>query len=210
MKLSLFGDLVTEGLLDEEQLAECQEEERETGQPLDRILKQKGYVSESVLLEVLARRLRIPYIGDLEDFEVPKVFVQKVPSHFARNYNLVAIEEQGMGLKVATCDPLDIHPMDDLGAMVGMMVEPVIAPRSEITSLINRAFQKSSADVNELLEGLEEDEILGLAEEIDETEDVLDIANKAPIIKLMNTIMFEALKIRASDKIGRASCRERV
>ncbi|HCW43681.1 MAG TPA: type II secretion system protein GspE, partial [Planctomycetes bacterium] len=80
-----------------------------------------------------------------------------------------------------------------------LVIEPVISTRSEITALINRAYQKSSADVDELLEGLDDDELIGIAAEIDETEDVLDIANKAPIIKLMNTIMFEAQKNRASD-----------
>ena len=199
MKLSIFDDLVTEGMLTEDQLLECRDEERDTGQPLDKVLRQKGYVSENVLLELLARRLRLPFVSDLADVVVPSSFVSKVPAQFARTYNLIAIEESGRGLKVATCDPLDIHPMDDLASMLGGMAEPVVATRSEITSLINRAYQRSSADVDELLEGIEDDEILGLAAEIEESEDVLDIANKAPIIKLMNTILFEALKIRASD-----------
>jgi len=199
MKLSLFDDLVTEGVLTEDQLIECRDAERATGQPLDKLLRQKGYVSEAVLLEMLARRLRLPFHSDLSETQVPAVFVQKVPAQFARTYNLIAIGESAGGLLVATCDPLDIHPMDDLAGMLGMMVEPVVASRAEITALINRAFQRSSADVDELLEGIEDDEILGLAAQIEESEDVLDIANKAPIIKLMNTIMFEALKIRASD-----------
>ena len=179
MKLSIFDDLVTEGMLTEDQLLECRDEERDTGQPLDKVLRQKGYVSENVLLELLARRLRLPFVSDLADVVVPSSFVSKVPAQFARTYNLIAIEESGRGLKVATCDPLDIHPMDDLASMLGGMAEPVVATRSEITSLINRAYQRSSADVDELLEGIEDDEILGLAAEIEESEDVLDIANKA-------------------------------
>ncbi|MFN0060401.1 MAG: GspE/PulE family protein [Planctomycetota bacterium] len=199
MKLALFKDLVHEGHLSEQQLTECLEDERLSGEPLDRILRQKGYVTEIALLQMLARRLRLPYLAQLEDIEVPATFREKVPAHFARNYNLVGVEQSNGVLKVATCDPLDIHPMDDLASMVGFAVEPVVAPRGEITSLINRAYQRSSTDVDELLEGLEDDEILGLAAEIVESEDVLDIANKAPIIKLMNTILFEALKLRASD-----------
>ncbi len=156
MKLSLFDDLVSEGVLSEDQLMECREEERETGQPLDKVLRQKGYVSEAALLEMLARRLRLPFIGDLTVVEVPPSFVQKVPAQFARTYNLIAIEEGPAGLKVATCDPLDIHPMDDLATMLGAMAEPIVAPRAEITSLINRAYQRSSADVDELLEGIDD------------------------------------------------------
>ena len=199
MRIPLFNDLIDQGLLNEEQLNECQEEERATGKALDKILREKGFVSESALLEVLSRRLHIPFVEDLADSDVPPDFTELVPAQFARTYNLIAVGEVAGVLQVATCDPLDVQPMDDLAAMVARVVEPVIAPRAEITALINRAYQKSSADVDELLEGLDEDDLIGIAAEIDETEDVLDIANKAPIIKLMNTIMFEALKIRASD-----------
>ena len=199
MKLSLFDDLLQDGLLTEEQLLECRDEERTSGMALDKVLRQKGYVTESSLLGVLARRLRLPYMEELGEIDVPGVFIANVPPQFARTYNLVAVGETPTGIQVATCDPLDIPPMDALATMVGMLIEPVVAPRAEITALVNRAFQRSSADVDELLEGLEDDEILGIVAEIEEAEDVLDIANRAPIIKLLNTIMFEALKIRASD-----------
>lgn len=199
MKLSLFEDLVREGHISDAQLAECLREQDETGEPLDRVLRHKGYVTETMLLELLARRLRIPFIDDLDKTEVPALFTERVPAQFARNYNLIALEQQNGTMRVATCDPLDIHPMDDLAAMLGVVVDPVVSPRGEITALINRAFQKSSADVEELLEGLEDDDMSGIEEAISQSEDVLDIANKAPIIKLMNTILFEALKIRASD-----------
>lgn len=199
MRIPLFNDLIDQGLLNEEQLAQCQEEELATGKALDKVLREKGFVTEQALLEVLSKRLHIPFVEDLENSEVPAEFTQLVPAQFARTYNLIAVGEVAGVLQVATCDPLDVQPMDDLSAMVSRVVEPVISPRAEITALINRAYQKSSADVDELLEGLDEEELIGIAAEIDETEDVLDIANKAPIIKLMNTIMFEALKHRVSD-----------
>lgn len=199
MRIPLFTDLIDQGLLNEEQLVECQEEELATGKALDKVLREKGFVTEQALLEVLSIRLRIPLVEDLAEADVPSDFTQLVPAQFARTYNLIAVGEVAGALQIATCDPLDVQPMDDLAAMLSRVVEPVISPRAEITALINRAYQKSSADVDELLEGLDEDDLIGIAAEIDETEDVLDIANKAPIIKLMNTIMFEALKIRASD-----------
>ncbi len=199
MKLNLFQTLVDEGLIDPKQLVECQEEERDTGQPLDRILRTKGYVSEEKLLETLAQILHIPFRPDLEGIQVPPEFVQNVPAQFARNYNLIGIARENGTFEVATCDPLDFHPMDDLAAFLGATVTPVLSPRAEITSLLNKAYQRSSTDVNELLDGIEEDDMLNLTKVIDESEDVLDIANKPPIIKLMNTILFEALKIRASD-----------
>jgi len=199
LKLNFFNALITEGLIDEKQLEECQEIERDTGQPLDRVLRNKGYISEEILLEFLGRILRIPYRNELEEVEVPKEFVNKVPAQFARNYNLIGIARKNGSFQVATCDPLDIHPMDDLAALLGTPVIPILVPRSEITSTINKAYQRSSTDVDELLDGIEDDDMINLTKVIDESEDVLDIANKPPIIKLMNTILFEALKIRASD-----------
>ena len=199
MRHSIFSELIEEGLLNEAQLLECQEEERSTGMPIDKVLREKGYVSESAFLQALAKQLRLQFAEELVDFKVPENFIEMVPAQFARTYNLIAVGEEPGILLVATCDPLDVQPMDDLSAMVDLVIEPVISTRSEITALINRTYQKSSADVDELLEGLDDDELIGIAAEIDETEDVLDIANKAPIIKLMNTIMFEAQKNRASD-----------
>ncbi|MGQ9591471.1 MAG: type II secretion system ATPase GspE [Planctomycetota bacterium] len=199
MKLSLVDDLIQEGILTEEQLAECEEIERETGQPLDRVLISRGYVTESRLLEILSRVLRLPVREDLDEIEVPREFVQKVPAEFARNYNLVGLARHDGTYEVATCNPLDIHPMDELTTLLGANVVPVLATRAKITALINKAYQRASTDVAEILGGLEDDDMISLTKVIDDSEDVLDIANKPPIIKLMNTILFEALKLRASD-----------
>ncbi len=199
MKLSLVDTLISEGLIDERQLEECREVEKESGQPIDRVLKTKGYVSEESLLDILSRTLRLPMRTELDEIEVPKEFTQKVPAQFARAYNLVAVGRRNGTFEIATCDPLDIHPMDDLAAMLGAEVTPVLSPRAEITVLVNRAYQQASTDVDELLDGIEDDDMISLTKVIDESEDVLDIANKPPIIRLMNTILFEALKIRASD-----------
>jgi general secretion pathway protein E len=90
--------------------------------------------------------------------------------------------------------------MDDLSSMMGREIEPVLAPRTEITTLIARAYRHKADGVDEALADVAEDgDIAGLAQEIDEAEDVLDTSNKAPIIKLVNTILFQALKLRASD-----------
>jgi len=90
--------------------------------------------------------------------------------------------------------------MDDLAAMIGSEVDAVLAPRQEITALIARAYRHKADGVNEALDAVSEDGDIGsLAAEIDDSEDVLDVSNKAPIIKLVNTILFQALKLRSSD-----------
>jgi general secretion pathway protein E len=100
---------------------------------------------------------------------------------------------------VASCSPLETHPIDELSAMLDRIVEPVLASRAEITALINRAYQQKVDVVDEMLEQLDENELAGLSKEVEGSQDLLDIANKAPIIKLVNMILFQALKMRASD-----------
>src|SRR5690606_24833988 len=130
---------------------------------------------------------------------VPNVFIQNDPVQFARTHGLIALESDGRLAKVATHRPLDVQPMDDLATMMGVECEAVLAPRAEIANLINRAYRHKADGVDEALEDIEGQDIIGLAEKIDESEDLLDVANRAPIIKLVNMLLFQALKLRASD-----------
>ena len=136
---------------------------------------------------------------ELNGIQVPGDFIHKVPVQFARTYNLIAISELNGTVEVATCSPLDVQPMDDLSTLLGSEVEPVLAPKQEITNLINRAYRHKADGVDEALEGIDEEDIMGLAAEVEESEDLLDVANKAPIIKLVNMLLFQSLKLRASD-----------
>ncbi|HUF55461.1 MAG TPA: ATPase, T2SS/T4P/T4SS family [Thermohalobaculum sp.] len=195
-----LAEMLVDAGLPRERLEECRRLAAQSGDSLDRIILQRDYLPEPALLRVYAQHLGFEYRDSLEEITVPPGFVNRVPVQFTRNYNLVALEEDDGLLKVATCTPLDPHPMDDLSALYGSDIEPVLAPRKEITALIARAYRHKADGVDEALADVAEDgDIAGLAESIEETEDVLDVSNKAPIIKLVNTILFQALKLRASD-----------
>jgi len=195
-----LSDLLVDAGLSRERLEDCRKLAVESGDSLDRVILQREYLPESTLLRTYAVHLGFEFRESLEDATPPGTFVNRIPVQFARNYNLVAIDEQNGVLKVATCNPLDPHPMDDLSALYGSDIEPVLAPRQEINRLIARAYRHKADGVDEALADVAEDgDIAGLAEKIEEGEDVLDTSNKAPIIKLVNTILFQALKLRASD-----------
>ena len=198
--MASLSDLLVDAGLSRERLEECRKLAAESGDSLDRVILQREYLPESTLLRAYAVHLGFEFRESLEEANPSGTFVNRIPVQFARNYNLVAIDEQDGVLKVATCNPLDPHPMDDLSALYGSDVEPVLAPRQEINRLIARAYRHKADGVDEALADVAEDgDIAGLAEEIEEGEDVLDTSNKAPIIKLVNTILFQALKLRASD-----------
>ena len=187
------------GILTEEQLRDALEAERETGWPLDKVILTRGLLSEHDLLRAVAESLSLPYRESIQDASVPTEFVEKVPVQFARNYYLVGIGRSNGSMQVATASPLDAYPMDDLASMLGYELEPVLAPRTEITSLINKAYKHKQDIVQESIGELEDADILSLAEGVEVGEDILDVANKAPIIKLVNMLFFQALKMRASD-----------
>ena len=198
--MTSLAEMLVDAGLSRDHLEECRRLAAETGESLDRVILQRDYLPEDEVLRVYAQHLGFEYRNSLEEVSVPAAFVNRVPVQFTRSYNLVALEEENGLLKVATCSPLDPHPMDDLSALYGADIEPVLAPRLEITGLIGRAYRHKADGVDEALADVAEDgDIAGLAEEIDDSEDVLDVSNKAPIIKLVNTILFQALKMRASD-----------
>jgi general secretion pathway protein E len=196
-----IGDMLVDAGLKREELEEARLAAVSTGDSIDRIIVQRAFMDEVTVLQVYAKHLGFEFRKSLEGTRVPELFVNSVPVHFARNYNLIALEVTSDDVvKVATCAPLEPHPMDDLAALLGMEVDPVLSSKVEITTLIARAYRHKADGVDEALTAVAEDGDIGsLAMEIDEAEDVLDVSNKAPIIKLVNTILFQALKLRASD-----------
>jgi general secretion pathway protein E len=195
------SDLLVDAGLSRERLEECRRAASSSGESLDRVIVKKDYLPEVEVLRVYGRLLGLEVRESLDGLKVPPGFIDRVPVQFSRTYSLVAIDVEDDGtLKVATANPLDTNPMDDLAAMIDAEVEPVLAPLQEINTLIGRAYRHKADGVNEALADVAEDgDIAGLAKELDDVEDVLDVSNKAPIIKLVNTILFQSLKMRASD-----------
>ncbi len=200
MEPALAELLTTEGGMSAEDVKDCAALAQDSGQGLDRLLVTKGWLTEPQMLKILARYLSYPFRTDLRDVDVPKTFVDRVPVHFARNFNLVGVEEANGTVQVATCAPFDLHPVDDLATLLGKEVDVVLAPKAEITAAINRAYKTKADVVDEALTDLEDDEdVISLDTEIVEGEDLLDVSRKAPLVKLVNMILFQALKMRASD-----------
>ncbi len=199
MKDRLKVSLLRKAGLTSAQIEEALAAEQNTGQTLDRVLVAKNFMPEAKVLAFLSDYLAIPKRDELAGVKVPDEFIQNVPVQFARTHFLIAVGRRNGAIEVATCAPLDVQPMDELAALLETEVEPVLAPKQEITNLINRAYRHKADGVDEAIDDIEEEDIMGLATEIEESEDLLDVANKAPIIKLVNMLLFQALKLRASD-----------
>lgn len=189
------------GGLDDRRIQEALQEEADSGLTLDKVLYTKGFLTEEQALQVIGGALGLRYLPELKNIQVPESFVQAVPVQFARSHNLVAVQHDDGTFRVATAAPFDLHPLDELAGLLGADVDRVLSPRAEITALLNKAYRNKGGSVEEALVGLEgeDEENLTITMEEEESEDLLDLANRAPIIKLVNMFLFQALRMRASD-----------
>ncbi len=191
--------LKANGIIDAVKLAEALHIASESGETLDKVLTSRGYLTEKDMLKLMSANLGLVYIESLDGVLVPEEFAVKVPVSVSRNHNLVAVGREGASWKVATCYPLDTHPMDEMARMLGGDALPVLASKGDITSLINRAYQQKVDMVSEMIEGIKIDDLQAAERVVDESHDLLEIANQAPVIRLVNMMIFQALKMRASD-----------
>ena len=195
----ILNSFVQEGILAEEKLESCQSLAQETGRGLERTLVEEGLLTEGEVLERYAEKLGLPYLDDLSDRKIASEYLESVPLQFARQNALVGVTNGAAGIEVATCSPLELHPLDDLSRMLNVEFETVLAPRSQILSLIHQGYPQGAEAVSQMLEEIQDEDISSLAGQISGTEDILDVANKAPVIKLVNTMLGQASRHRASD-----------
>ncbi|MFT7464948.1 MAG: general secretion pathway protein E [Pseudohongiellaceae bacterium] len=199
MNSALADLLASDGGMSLQDIQDCEALAEDSDQSLDRLLVGKGFLKEAEMLRIVGSYLAYPFRQELRDVEIPELFVDKVPVHFARSFNLAGIEQTDGTVQVATCSPFDLHPLDDLATFMGAEIDIVLAPKAEITSLINRAYKTKADVVDAALGDMDDDDDL-IKLDVDEGgEDLLDVSNKAPLVKLVNMILFQALKMRASD-----------
>ncbi len=191
--------LVERGAVSVEDIARALQNERTRGQPLGTVLVQQGVISEDDLLEALSDQFSLPYWRDLEEKGIEQIPVSKVPITFYRQHRVFPIAYAGGVVKVAVTDPLNIQPLDDLAVFLGVPVEPVLSTERAVMGAINRFYDRETDSTEQIMQDLEEEDLGALANEIEETDDLLDLASEAPVIRLVNSILFQAVRARASD-----------
>jgi type IV pilus assembly protein PilB len=201
MQASRLGELlVRNNLISKEQLAKALEEQKESGGQLrlGSILIKNGLISEPDLTSFLSRQYGVPSIN-LSEFEVDAAVIKTIPVDIAQKYQIVPVNRAGSTLIIAMSDPSNIFAIDDIKFMTGYNVEVVVASETAIKSAIDKYYDQSAslADVMSDLE-MEDVEVVGDEEDVDigslerATED-------APVVKLVNLILTDAIKKKASD-----------
>lgn len=204
----LKTELMATGVLNEEKFTEAVQKARRQNLSLDRYLITEGLISEKQMLKSFAGALNIPYVEKFIDVAVPQVFTDNIPVQYARYRNVVAIGESDGMIRIATCSPLDINSLDEIGRKLGKPLSIVLAPRAEIVALIGRAYSQNAKNGSTTQSNLEVDlelkaeeiqDFAQIEQEVEGTTDLLDLANKGMIVKLVNNLIFNALRMRASD-----------
>jgi type IV pilus assembly protein PilB len=190
--------LVREKLISLSQLRHAQDEQQKSGQNLGYTLAKLGYVSDDEITSFLSQQYRVPTI-DLEEYEVDAEVLKLVPKEPCERHKVLPISRTGNALIVAMADPTNLNAIDDLKFLTGYNIEPVIASESAIHSAIER-YYNAGPSYDEVMAGFDEGEIDVVGDEEDLNLMELEKASAdAPVVRLVNMILLNAIKKGASD-----------
>lgn len=191
-----LGDLLVEyGKITQKQLEDVLKLQKLSGKRIGEILIEEGFVVEDDILDVLEIQLGIERVY-LDMTNIDKQAVLSIPESLASKYTLIPILIKNDKIKVAMVDPLNIFAIDDVKIASGYEVEPVIATKSEISKYIDRYYSNQFAQqaADELSKEIRSDKPTKASDE----NDLNDIKN-APAVRLVDSIIKEAVKAKASD-----------
>ena len=194
--------LVKENLITPEQLQKALEEQKKHGGRLGSYLTRMGFINEEELTGFLSKQYGVPAVN-LKEIEIDPEIIKLLPKEMAKKYNVIPINRTGSTLLVAMSDPSNIFAIDDIKFHTGYNVEPVVAPEREIEEVLKQFYEEGEAlrggDFNEILSDFND------IDTVDEEEEEVDIsklegdAQQAPVVKLVNAIMMNAIQKKASD-----------
>jgi len=205
LKENIIEILLKSQRLSKEQLEKALAIQKEKQMPLRKILVEDKFISEEDLLSLLSEQLYIPTLH-LTKYKFDPEVIKLIPERMVRQYRIIPLSRMGDTLTVAMSDPLNIFALDDLKTFTGCSIDTVLSPESEILKAIETQYRMQTKDMQEILQeglmpeaGLDKKELeLFKTGEIELTS-ALQESEKPPIVKLVELILTEALKRRASD-----------
>lgn len=198
-----LGDLlVREKIITAEQLDAALREQGASGTRLGAALVKLGILSDDDVTNFLSRQYGVPAIN-LNYFEIDPSVVKLIPYDTAKRYQILPLSRVGASLTIAMVDPTNVFAMDDIKFMTGFNIEPVVASETAILEGIEKAYNTApEEDLESVMASMGEDgtDVELQAEDTDtDAADLEKAAEEAPIVKLVNMILTEAVKRGASD-----------
>ena len=190
--------LVKENLLTTEQLRKAREEAKDGGARLGAQITKLGFLQENELNEFVAKQYGVPDI-DLDEFDIDPSVIQLIPEDVALKHTVIPVNRAGSTLILAIADPSNIFAIDDIKFLTGYNVEVVVASEEQIKRAADRHYDKTSS-LDDIMGDFDDSEM-----ELIQDEDDVDIgelakeSEDAPVVKLVNLILTDAIKKEASD-----------
>jgi type IV pilus assembly protein PilB len=197
--------LVKMGLLTREKVHECLkvQQDRKGQVKLGEVFIEKGMITQKDLKIALAGQRGMEYV-DIEAMEIPQEIIGHVPSHMARSYRIIPLRYSKADNKitVAIDNPDNFRATDDLSTLLGFSVEARVADTDALNAALDKYYKEEKEGLNELIGKIEDDKTLqqfkGRGESID-LEDVKEMAESNPVKKLLNYVLMQAIRDKASD-----------
>lgn len=202
MAAKLGNMLISAGLISEEQLKDALIEQKRMGGRLGTNLVRLGFLSEDEIIQFLQRQYGVSSVS-LSDYDIKQPVLDLVPGELAVKYGCIPLERRGKVLTVAMTNPADVFAIEDIKFTTGFEVRPVVAAESSIMKAIEEHYQ-SAGMLNEVMRDIgdesgEVEVMRKTEEEEDEMTDLAAAADSAPVVKLVNNILVEAVERRVSD-----------
>jgi general secretion pathway protein E len=174
---------------------------RKPGQEIADVLVDMGALEPQRLSRALAQEYQLPFLAQIDEQAIQGELIAKVPINYAKKNRLLPVKIDGNGIIVAVADPANYEALDDLHVLFGKPIHPVVVPGEVIVQAINHAYdQATSTSAADLMIDLDEERLELVASELaSEPRDLLEADDAAPIIKLVNGLLSQAVKDRASD-----------
>ncbi len=197
-----LGDiLVRDGLITADQLKRALQEQRSSGMRLGYTLVKLGFIEETEITKMLARQYRMPAV-DLSRFEVDPKILKLISSDIANKYTVLPLKREGRTLTIAIADPNNVAAIEDIKFITRCDIFPVIAGEYTLRNALERYYQQSDAQLASLLKSVEDEGASDLElveEQQDEEVKASELAEDAPVVKLINGLLTDAVKRGASD-----------
>jgi general secretion pathway protein E len=192
----LIGELLLKHTsLTKKQLDEALEIQRNEGTLLGEILIQKNYLNPHDILKVICHQINIPYQTEIKVDEIDPEIVKDIPINYAKQHELLPLILTDFSVTVAMSDPFNFSVIHDLSTIFKKEVNIVVIPSTRIQDAINRIYEKANRNMVDSIEDEFEENL-----DLDTPIDILDAAaDEAPVIRFVNSIIFRAVKERASD-----------
>jgi type IV pilus assembly protein PilB len=191
--------LVKENLISASQLMKAQEASRQNGGRLSFNLTKLGFIKETELTNFLSKQFGVPSI-DLTSFEVDTEIIQLVPRDVAEKHMVLPVNKVGSNLIVAMSDPSNIFAIDDLKFLTGYNIEVVVASEQAIKEAIEKYYESDNMKFNDVMADFADEDVEVVSSEGDlDLADLEKASEDAPVVKLVNLILVEAIRKGASD-----------